>query len=251
MGYAVKISFCTTCMGRAHHLRETLPANLANNSDVDTEFVVLNYNSKDDLAEWMRKFLATNPLASRVAYFHERTAKFFDPRHAKNVAHLLATGDVLVNMDADNFTGPGYAAKLAGMFSENPNVCVTSDFKASSLTGKIALSKENFLRLRGYDESFTGWGAEDPDLVLRFDRSVVKSVRVKWPGEGAIKHSNEERVRNFEMGGKDHFQTNKVNWERAKSRPSTEPINKSGFGKASVYVGFTDLVRCVGVGQLA
>src|SRR6476660_4405577 len=53
----MKISLCTTCMGRAHHLKQTLPRNLADSVDwarpEAVEFVVLDYSSPDDLAEWI------------------------------------------------------------------------------------------------------------------------------------------------------------------------------------------------------
>lgn len=51
-----KISFCTTCMDRLYHLKESLPINLINNSSyANIEFVVLNYNSKDEIDTWMEK----------------------------------------------------------------------------------------------------------------------------------------------------------------------------------------------------
>ncbi len=52
----MKISFCTTSMNRLKHLQETLIQNLENNlntPDLEVEFVVLNYNSQDDMHEWM------------------------------------------------------------------------------------------------------------------------------------------------------------------------------------------------------
>lgn len=242
----MKVSFCTTCMGRAYHLKQTLPANLASNADYPAvEFVVLDYNSKDDLEGWMREMLPSVP-PGRVAYFRERTAKFFDPRHAKNVAHLLATGDVVVNLDADNFTGPGYAAKLADHFKASPKSCVVTTSTTTSLAGKIALTKASFSSLRGYDESLTGWGAEDPDLIARARRSGLPPVKLLWPGESVIDHSEEERVCNFDMGGKSRFQTNDANWERIKARPVTEVVNKGGYGSASVLVGLSSEIRLAG-----
>ena len=44
--------FCTTCKGRTAHLRETLPRNLVDNPD--SRFLVLDYNSQDDLLDFLR-----------------------------------------------------------------------------------------------------------------------------------------------------------------------------------------------------
>jgi hypothetical protein len=51
----VKIAFCTTCKGRTPHLEQTLRQNLADNADHgDAVFVVVNYNSRDNLESHLR-----------------------------------------------------------------------------------------------------------------------------------------------------------------------------------------------------
>src|ERR1044072_6302434 len=121
--FGMKISFCTTCMGRLHHLKETIFANIEANADhPDIEFVVLNYNSPDGLHEWVKENIGR---LKNVAYFREISVTRWRMPHAKNMAHLLATGDVVCNLDADNFTGKGYASLLAKKFTENPNLIVT------------------------------------------------------------------------------------------------------------------------------
>lgn len=261
----MKISFCTTCMGRLYHLKETLPANVEANKDYpEVEFVVLDYNSPDGLDEWIQAFVKDRNLQGRVSYYRERSAKFFDPRHAKNVAHLLASGDVLVNLDADNFTGAGYAAKVAQVFRDNPRcfgrIGVTLPkceqrvgneiFPVySGMSGRVLIRRTDFLLLRGYDESFTGWGAEDPDLTTRAGRIGLHGVPIESPGEGAIDHSDEERIKNFQMGGKDRFTTNAVNWKRSMARPAGAIVNPDGYGRALVIDGFTGVARQAGVGR--
>jgi hypothetical protein len=228
-------------MGRAHHLKETLPANLAHNSDVDTEFVVLNYNSKDDLHEWMQQFLVANPLASRVAYFHERTAKFFDPRHAKNVAHLLATGDVVVNLDADNFTGSGYASGLDEIFRDGKPIFITSNQEETTLrtgrrqtglAGRVVLFANDFHRLRGYDEGLEGWGGEDTDLVRRALHAGLSQVKLPWLGDGVILHSDEDRLTNFE--DKTPVAISSMRNRETSLRRLASEVNLNGWGRATV-----------------
>jgi glycosyltransferase involved in cell wall biosynthesis len=242
----MRISFCTTCMGRAHHLKETLPSNLAYNLNADTEFVVLNYNSKDGLHEWLQQLVTTNPLASRVAYFHERTAQFFDPRHAKNIAHLLATGDVVVNIDADNSTGHGYDKELSDIFAKTGRAVVTSDLTLKSVTGKIAMLKRDFIELRGYDESFRGWGGEDPDLIKRAVAARFPHIAKAWPGEAAIRHSNADRVVNMEVTDEPKV-SSLANRKIMRTRARGAVVNPAGFGRATVFRGFTDDAVTVGV----
>ena len=67
-GRLAKISFCTACMGRAHHLKRTVPKNLRDNSDYpQVEFVLLNYGSPDDMHEWVGKNLGREMAEGTVA----------------------------------------------------------------------------------------------------------------------------------------------------------------------------------------
>ena len=50
-----KISFCTVCMNRLHHLKMTLQKNISDNRDYSNlEFIILDYNSSDGLGEYIR-----------------------------------------------------------------------------------------------------------------------------------------------------------------------------------------------------
>ena len=138
----MKISLCTTCMGRAHHLKQTLPRNLADSVDSSrpdaVEFVVLDYSSSDDLAEW----ITTNP--ELRPYLEAGILKFarseghtsFRHSHAKNMAHALATGDYVCNVDADNFLGFGFVHYLRAVFRRRPNAIVArTAWTAGSTSG--------------------------------------------------------------------------------------------------------------------
>ncbi len=198
-------------MGRAHHLKETLPKNIRDNpafDDMDVEFVVLNYNSKDDLHEWMTTDpeMKSHIESGLVRYGKTTDPEFFHMSHAKNMSHRMATGDVLCNLDADNFTGPEFAKLLHKNFSKkmdvviNPSVEVSRTFgkEDQGFFGRVAISRNNFMALGGYDEEFSGWGGEDEDLMQRakglgLDHLRFKSIKYL----GVITHSNEDRVGNM------------------------------------------------------
>src|SRR4051812_1473901 len=109
----MSISFCTTCMGRLHHVRQTLPENLAAvGYNADVEFVLLDYNSADGLEKWVRAEMMGPIATGRLVYWRERSARHFLAAHAKNLAAGLSNGNVICNLDADNFLGGDYAAFL-------------------------------------------------------------------------------------------------------------------------------------------
>ncbi len=211
----MKLSFCTTCMGRAHHLKETLPKNLRDSVDWsrpdDVEFVVLDYSSPDDLAEWITTDERLKPYrdAGILKFARSEGQTYFQHSHAKNMAHSLASGDILCNVDADNFVGFGFAAYLRAIFRRRPNSIVASnrlDYRLNAgvhkgCMGRIALSKENFVLLGGYDESerFKGWSGEDSDLFIRAVRKFMRPVMLRDRRFlRVLQHSDLERIKNTE-----------------------------------------------------
>ncbi len=206
----MKLSLCTTCMGRTHHLKQTLPRNLADLVDWSrpdaVEMVVLDYSSPDDLATWITTDPALQPYREAGILRFARTAgqAFFRHSHAKNMAHALATGDYVCNLDADNFVGAGFADYLREVFERRPNAIVATSRLDSRLNegaykgsmGRIALSAENFARLGGYDEiNFKGWSGEDTDLLIRAVKRGLRPVLIKNRDHlRVVPHTDLERV---------------------------------------------------------
>ena len=202
----LKISFCTVCMNRMEHLQQTLPKNIEDNLDYDDiEFVILDYNSSDGLGEWVQQNL--EKWQGKVNYYRTNEPTYYVGSHARNMAFKLAKGNIVCNLDADNFAGKGFAAYINEVFSENDNIFLEA--KKAGLTdilGKICFQKTDFEQLHGYDEQIKGYGFEDHDIKNRlanlgrkpFYFSEEKFLKV-------IEHSNDERVKN-EFRHKNLFQ---------------------------------------------
>ena len=73
----LKISFCIPCMGRLHHLQETLPKNIEESSSYDAEFIVLDYNSSDGLERWMKGNMMSHIKSGKVVYYKTIEPKYF------------------------------------------------------------------------------------------------------------------------------------------------------------------------------
>lgn len=235
----MKISFCTSCMGRLHHLKETLPANLRDApASTDIEFVLLDYNSGDGLEAWIRETRIDEIRSGRVVYYQEREAKFFRPSHARNVSVGLSEGDVVCNLDADNFIGPEFVQKLMSSFSGGNRVVVGFDESVGGIAGRIALRRTDFDRLRGYDESLVNYGGEDDDLRMRATASGLPLILGHSPESRAIPHSHEERMKNMPMPEVNPGHSAVRNLARARSRPPGSIINPDGWGRATVFKNF-------------
>jgi N-terminal domain of galactosyltransferase len=186
-------------MGRLEHLKETLPLNLKNNQQTPlVEFVILDYSSPDGLGSWAEAELKEHLSSGRVTYYSVTGFKYFHHAHAKNIAHRLAHGKIVCNLDADNFTGFGFAEYLIRMFSNSERILVRSPKGINGPYGRIALRKIDFETIGGYDERMEfGWGFEDDDLIRRAVMSGIEEcyIPVESPFLTAIQHGDLDRTK--------------------------------------------------------
>lgn len=243
----MKISFCTVCKGRLHHLRETLPRNIAMAEGFDdVEFLILDYNSQDGMEEWARRELAPHVASGRLTYYHEKTALYHSSGHSKNVLFNFAANGIVVNVDADNFFAAGYIQSVIDAHKANPMIFMTGPqvivkgAPKDGTYGRISIPIGLFHELRGYDEEFYGWGAEEWDLMNRARATGYSQVKIPMASIGtALDNTDEERyLKNYDPS-RERLLSNQANIRIAKERPPGAVINPRGYGKATVYRNFS------------
>ena len=170
----------------------------------EKEFVILDYNSEDGLYEWAKDELRDWEQAGIVKYLRTRTPEHFNAAHAKNIAHKNASGDVLCNLDCDNFVLSGFCEYLSSLFKDkNIVVCSGSDdlFGSHGCCGKIAVTKESFFSINGYDELSglgDGWGWDDVNFRFRVENhNSLKKIFCDSKYNMVIPHDNDVRTSNF------------------------------------------------------
>lgn len=187
-------------MGRRHHIEQTFLHNLAlcQKHLSQFELVLVNYHSQDGLDTWVKENLGNALSNGQVQYYHTTHPTYFHVAHAKNLAHKLARYPLVVNLDADNYLSIFYLYALQRL-QPKEILCVPFDqhFIPGSY-GRIALYKEDFISLGGYDEHLNlGWGVEDRDFIDRAHASGLKKRFIPSPLTGSvIQHSNTERLQN-------------------------------------------------------
>lgn len=185
-------------MNRTHHLKMTLPENLASQPERGVEFVIANYGSRDDLHTWIHSRFREELRTGRIRYVSNRRPRYYHHAKAKNLAHCFARGDIVCNLDADNIAGPGFTDHLRDVFAREPDSLVhfTGSYSAH---GRIALLRRHFDELGGYDENFSGWGLEDYELVHR--ACAMRHLTLARCGlpqfAGCLDHSDEMRLENM------------------------------------------------------
>jgi hypothetical protein len=219
-----KISFCITCMNRTGHLKKTLRKNIKYNLQYpNLEFVLLDYNSADGLKDWVLKNFKKELDSGLLAYYRTEKPKHFHMANAKNIAHYLASGDIVCNLDADNFTGKDFAFYINLIMQKSLNIIGVHIYNLRSIKyhisdcgGRVFISKANFVKLGGYNENFIGWGFEDDEFK---QRAIILGLAVKNIPRyflSVINHNNNLRVKNMEVSIKDSSKKNRKLLEESK-----------------------------------
>jgi len=196
----MELSFCITCMNRLHQISQTLLTNLKHNNNQSVEFILVDFNSSDGLKEYIldnnefKRYLDTKQLKYNII----DRLKFWHASIAKNTAHNLATGKIVVNLDCDNYIGENGGDFIINIFKENNYNIILSQSKniyGSGTFGRISLLKNNFIKLGGYDESFYPMGYQDTDLINRAVKYNLKLIHIDKNNK-AIKNTKQDSIKN-------------------------------------------------------
>jgi hypothetical protein len=193
------VSICTVAMNRIHHVKKTLPVNLQQNNNAGVDFLLLDYNSDDGLADYVMANFQHELECGKLSYYRYNDADAFDRCHSRNLALKLADGEVVCNVDADNYAGPGFGQFVQEIFAREKNVCITGlDNKLKcDASGKLSVLKSDFINVSGYDENFEGYGFEDYDVVNRLLLNGCTAFTLNLPNFlNAIQHERQERLNN-------------------------------------------------------
>ena len=160
-------------MNRFHQIEKTLIQNLEDNWEArdDVEFVLMDVNSKDGFRDWIRDQDLTK--YTECGYLRYYEVDSLDQWHAsigKNTATHQARGTIVVTLDCDNFTGPSGGNFVISQFEQNDYNCVVHQFDGNhhnGTFGRIALTKNKFNEIGGYDQSMLPMGYQDWDIIKR------------------------------------------------------------------------------------
>lgn len=242
----MKISFCTTCMDRLFHLRQTYLRNLQNSSSYpDAEFILLDYGSADGLWEWVRENLGEYLESGRVKYYRTETPRFWVASHAKNVAHRLASGEILCNLDSDILIPQGFCEYISSAFLSKPDIVIAFDsddpYGNHGCAGMVIVRRDHFYSVNGYDESIRlGWSCED--MNLQFRCRMHNSLELLVPPKMClcIPHSND--VRTAKCSDRDIEKTRDISVDVCKrAAEEKEYVANKGsiWGSATVFKNFS------------
>jgi len=168
-----KLTFVMGLMNRRHQIEQTLLKNLEDNwEDRDeVEFVLMDVNSRDGFREWIREQdLTKYTECGYLRYFETDALTEWHASIGKNTATHQAKGRIVVTLDCDNFTGKRGGKFVIDQFEKHDYKCVVHQFDWNPQNGnfgRIAVTKETFNAIGGYDQSLMPMGYQDWDLIKR------------------------------------------------------------------------------------
>ena len=178
--------------------------NIQDNADYEElEYIVLDYNSQDGMEQWAKEHLSSYIDSGKVIYYRTSDPQVFSHSHSKNMAFKLASGDIVCSINADHYTGKGFAGYVNEAFNKDENIVLTTIdfhgtqrnyFPAKDVFGRVCVKKSDFLKVKGFDERMNRYGFEDYDFVNRLELAEVKRVFIKdFSFLNFISHKEEDR----------------------------------------------------------
>ena len=170
------VSYCTSCHKRLWQLKLTIDHNLSFTKNGESELCVLAYND-DEVEPYLYKYYANYILDSRLRVkthfddYKPLDGSSFACGYVKNLSHAMACGEILCNLDADNFIGNWHMHVLnlkQDQLLKNVN-------KGDGRSGRIACHKSMFNIVNGYRDVGR---SDDGDFVLRCLRQGAKLIQI-------------------------------------------------------------------------
>jgi hypothetical protein len=119
--------------------------------------------------------------------------RWSSPR-AKNLAHRVAGGSYLFNLDADNRIGPADVALVEQAAARGEAVHQWAGNWTDGSFGRIGLPRDLYHTLGGYDESMLPMAGQDMDLLRRIHGSGRTIVRLAPPAMPAVQNTFEHKM---------------------------------------------------------
>lgn len=195
------ISVIIPCKNRLNHLAETFP--LVKKMEGEKEIIVVDYNCPMGTSEFIN---ATYPGVAKVVKA-EVGASDWNLSHSRNLGYKESAGDALLFIDADT--------KVRSNFLVQHPLTQGEFYTGSWLHGSgcCYIWREDFEKVKGYNEALEGWGTEDYDLYRRLEGLGLKRKYFNEKLFFNMKHH--DKIRNEYHGRKDIHATNEANYQKS------------------------------------
>lgn len=192
------ISLCTPCMNRKDDLMATMPSKIAAaKASPPVEIAVVDYNSGNGLRDFINDIIDSTYLGGGGFFTYRKYTgrDTYHAAHANNLAMMLGGGEYVVLIPADVFIEPGFILSLRENIDQG---CVWSNTSRKHRSA-IAILRNEFIAMGGYDEHFEMYGPDDIDIIERLERRGCKRGEIPDEFVSSIYTPPDRKVENYRI----------------------------------------------------
>lgn len=178
------------------------------------EVVLVDWSSEMRVDE----FLADNKFENKkLKIIRKDGEKYFSLPKSFNLAVKHCVSDIIIKVDIDYVLTDenmlDYTIKQMCEPSSNLHPQFAKSVKSNHHNGFCIFKKKDFLKVRGYNESFEGWGHDDNDLYSRLKKSGIDGMSISNAKDFIyhIPHGYNLSVENYKCKNKKESRENNLN----------------------------------------
>lgn len=185
----MKISYCTTCFNRLWQLKQTLEHNLAFMKTGESELCILSYNDDSTepyLYEKYADYIEDGRLKVKTHHddYKPVDGSDFACGYVKNLSHAMGSGEILFNLDADNFITQRVNDELSQLDENQVLIIDPRKMNSDGRSGRIGVHSLFYKVIGGYHD--TG-RSDDSDFIRR---SILAGANLKYTDCDLVPISN-------------------------------------------------------------
>lgn len=175
----IRLSYCTTCHNRLWQLKKTLPHNTRYLKCGEVELVIVAYND-DSVLPFLQTHYAEYLNDARIRVIEHTEDKIFADGsrwscgYVKDIAHRAGLGEVLFNLDADNFIDDDLQHALLTLPTKTMLITKQSEWRPDGRSGRIGVHKADYGNIVYRDK---GRG-DDGDFMLQAYWARIKKIQI-------------------------------------------------------------------------
>lgn len=173
------ISYCTTCHNRLWQLQKTLPHNMQYLKKDEIELVIVAYND-DSVKPFLQANYADYLDDGRIRVIEHNENKIFDDGstwscgYVKDIAHRAGLGDVLFNLDADNFIDDDLHIALLSLPPNALLITKQSEWQPDGRSGRIGCHRTDYGKISYRDKG----RRDDGDFMIQAHLAKLKFIQI-------------------------------------------------------------------------
>jgi glycosyltransferase involved in cell wall biosynthesis len=178
-----ELTYVTTCKGRLHHLKQSLPVVVAQGLE---NIIVVDFDCPDGTAQWVRE----NFPSVQVIKI-EGQPKFLHSR-SHNIGGNAVKTPWIAFFDADAVVNPQFFEKVTPILK--PGFYYIPNNPDGTTWGSCLVEKSSFQLAGGYDEAVANWGGVDMAFYNLLNFVGIKSATYDGNLISSIKHDDTQRT---------------------------------------------------------